>query len=484
MSVKKPNLLFIMPDQLRADFLSCYGADFIDTPNIDSLCASGVRYAKAIAPSPVCVPMRSTLLTGLNAIRTGVMGNGQFLRPDLADCGTDMWPKTLSQNGYRTCAIGKMHFYPWEASMGFDDRVICEDKRWIHIDDDYQKYLNKKGTRKLHGNAHEDYQENRGAIVHQHPFEDSWDGFVGNEAARYIDGYGRDEPFAMMVGFPGPHCPYDPSPEYADLFRPEDMPAPYPIGDDQPASFVQANVGGNRGTWNGVDYSEFTDAHKAKIRAHYCGLVKGIDDKVGKIIESLKSTGRYDNTIIIFCSDHGDYLGDHGLIGKGTYYESSTKVPLIVRIPWMDEGRIHDAPATIMDITASLLSLAGCDVPGTMDSRPLAGIGIDGATPRDRVFGFVSGGCMNYEGTWKLARYTNGYAALFNVDEDPAEQHNRIDDPECRELRSKLDSELSARMIRSINLAHAEKNHNTSWEDPVFCKGEGGWNRVYPQPVG
>jgi len=481
--MEQPNLLFIMPDQLRADFLSCYGADFIQTPHIDSLCEQGVRYAKAIAPSPVCVPMRSTLLTGLNAIRTGVMSNGQYLRPDLDACGIGTWPSTLSSAGYRTCAIGKMHFYPWEASMGFEDRVSCEDKRWIKINDDYQKYLNAKGTRKLHGDEHEGYQENRGAIVHQHPFEDSWDGYVGNEAAAYISEYQDDRPFAMMVGFPGPHCPYDPSPEYADLYDPADMPAPYPVGADQPDAFIEGNVKGNLGTWNGVDYSEFTDEHKAKIRAHYAGLVKGIDDKVGKMIDALKATEKWDNTIVIFCSDHGDYLGDHGLIGKGTYYESSTKVPLIVRNPAMDGAIVHDAPATIMDITATLLHFAGCPVPDHLDSRPLADLGIPDTQARDRVYGFVSVGAMNYDGTWKLARYSNGYGALFNVDEDPAEQVNQITNPDCQGIRERLDSELNARIVRSINLAHAEKNHQTSWEDPAFCDGEGKWRRVYPQPI-
>ncbi|HAA77338.1 TPA: hypothetical protein DCE37_19675 [Candidatus Latescibacteria bacterium] len=479
----KPNLLFIMPDQLRADFLSCYGANFIDTPHIDSLCEQGVRYAKAIAPSPVCVPMRSTLLTGLNAIRTGVLGNGNFLRPDLEECGIHTWPSTLVSAGYRTCAVGKMHFYPWEASMGFEDRIVCEDKRWIHIEDHYQEYLKAKGTRKLHGNEHEGYQENRGAIVHQHPFEDSWDGFVGNEAASYISQYQDDRPFAMMVGFPGPHCPYDPSPEYADLYRPEDMPKPYPIGPDQPESFIKGNVQGNLGTWNGVDYTEFTDEHKAKIRAHYAGLVKGIDDKVGKIIDSLKATDKWNNTIVIFCSDHGDYLGDHGLIGKGAYYESSTKVPLIVRHPAMSESIVHESPATVMDITATLLHFGGCEVPGYMDSRPLADLGVDGSESRKQVYGFVTGGSMSYDGTWKLARYATGYGALFNVDDDPAEQNNRIDDPDCQEIRDRLDSELNAHMIRSINLANAEKNHQTSWEDPLYCAGESQWNRVYPQPI-
>lgn len=479
----RPNLLFMMPDQLRPDFLSCYGADFIDTPHIDSLCESGVRYDKAYAPHPVCVPMRSTLLTGINAIRTGVMGNGQYLRPDLEACGIRTWPAMLNDAGYTTSAIGKMHFYPWEASMGFDHRVICEDKRWLNIEDDYQTYLKAKGTRKLHGNEHEGYQENRGAFVHQHSYEDSWDGFVGNEAVRYIRDYDADTPFAMMVGFPGPHCPYDPSPEYADRYAPDDMPEPYPIADDQPRQLIESNVSGNKGTWNGVDYTEFTRAHKMKIRAYYAALVKQIDDKVGEIIQALKDTGKWDNTLIIFCSDHGDYLGDHGLIGKGTFFEASTRVPLIVRVPDLGEPRVHTGPASIEDITATLLYYGGCDVPGYMDSQPLADLDIPGASGRDRTFGCLASGSMNFDGTWKLVRYTNGWSALFNIDEDPAEQHNRIHDDDCQEIRERLDRELTAHFLTSVTKAHAEKNHNTDWEDPVFANGEGGWQRVYPQPI-
>ena len=262
------------------------------------------------------------------------------------------------------------------------------------------------------------------------------------------------------------------------------MPEAYPVGEDQPPDFVEGNVRGSRSPWNGVDYTEFTTAHKMKIRAYYAALVKQIDDKVGEIIQALKDTGRYDNTIVVFCSDHGDYLGDHGLIGKGTYYESSTKVPLIVRIPGLHESRVHSGPISIEDITATLLQLGGCEVPSYMDSQPLPDLGIEGSQARDVIYGFVASGSMCYDGTWKLARYGNGYAALFNTDEDRAEQNNRIDDPACQEIRARLDARLNAQMLRSINRAHAEKNHHTDWEDSAFAAGSGRWQRVYPQPIG
>lgn len=483
MTEQRPNLLFIMPDQLRHDFLSCYGAEFIETPHIDSICQNGVRYARAYSPSPLCVPMRSSLLTGLNSIRTGVLSNGEYLRPDFEACGIVTWPAMLHEMGYHTCSIGKMHFYPWEASMGFDDRIICEDKRWLIVEDDYQKYLKKKGLRKLGGSEHVGYQENRGAIVHQHCYEDSWDGFVGNETVRYIREYSKDSPFAMMVGFPGPHCPYDPSPEYADLFSPDDMPEPYGIAPDEPADFVEKTVRGSLGSWNGVDYSEFTSKHKRKIRAHYAGLVKQIDQKVGEIIAALKETGRYNNTVIIFCSDHGDYLGDHGMVGKGTFFEGSARVPLIVGNLGLETPHVHENPASIADITATLLRLGGCEIPSYMDSQPLADIAIEGAEARERVFGFVSDASMNYDGRWKLVRYSNGWSALFDVEEDPAEQHNRINDPQCQEIRERLDRELASEMLSSIHRANAEKNHETDPFDTAFGNGESRWQRLYPQPL-
>ena len=108
----RPNLVFIMPDQLRADCIGCYGADFIATPHIDALATQGVRYENCYSEHPVCVPARTALITGMNALKTGVLDNGAFLRPDYRACGLSTWPELLGRAGYVTTAIGKMHFYP------------------------------------------------------------------------------------------------------------------------------------------------------------------------------------------------------------------------------------------------------------------------------------------------------------------------------------------------------------------------------------
>lgn len=121
----QPNLIFLMPDQLRPDFLSCYGADFIDTPNIDRLSETGVRFTHAYSQHPVCVPARASLLTGMDAVKTGVLDNGLYLRPDVGASGVRTWPEILADTGYLTAGIGKMHFYPWDARLGFNYRRVA-----------------------------------------------------------------------------------------------------------------------------------------------------------------------------------------------------------------------------------------------------------------------------------------------------------------------------------------------------------------------
>ena len=145
---ERPNIIFIMPDQLRHDFLSCYGASFIHTPNIDSLGSRGILFQNAYSEHPVCVAARASLLTGMNAIKTGVLDNTQFIRPDYRTCGLHTWPELLSEAGYYTVGMGKMHFYPWEKDFGFQHRIIAEDKLWGFIEDDYFHILHKAGYSK------------------------------------------------------------------------------------------------------------------------------------------------------------------------------------------------------------------------------------------------------------------------------------------------------------------------------------------------
>ncbi len=268
---------------------------------------------------------------------------------------------------------------------GFQYRAIAEDKRWLHIRDDYYHFLRQHGERKYHGKEHAGYYDNAGRFVNRLPWELSVDHFVGTEACRFLRTYGDERPFAMMIGFPGPHCPYDPNAEFLEQIDPAQMPPAIPAAPGVTPKLRQANIDGNRQPWNGVDYTEFTAAHKQKIRAHYAASVLQIDYEVGQILEALAEQGLLDNTVIIFASDHGDYLGDHDLIGKGSYYESSIHVPLIVRLPGSAAAETYSGLVALGDIMPTIVGLAGCEIPPTLDFRLLPGLMQTDETARRRT---------------------------------------------------------------------------------------------------
>jgi arylsulfatase len=476
--------VFLLPDQMRSDFLSCYGADFIDTPNIDSLAENGTRYENSYSASPICVPARTALLTGMNAMRNGVTDNLHAIRGDYNDVGIRTWPQILADDGYYTAAIGKMHFYPWDARHGFQYRVIAEDKRWLEIRDDYYHYLRQKGLRKYHGNEHEGYEENRGAITNLLKWEDTVDRFVGREAVKFIENYGDEGPFAMMVGFPGPHCPYDPPGDIPYSFEPEDMPLSIPEVEGDAPALRQTCIDSNKRAWNGVDYTEFTEEQKKKIRGHYAALVKGVDFEVGEILRALREKGLLENTVVVLSSDHADYLGDHNLIGKSSFYETCMRVPMIAQGPGIPAGQVNTGLVELRDVTTTILAAAGVEIPSHMDSRPLPGIGLTDEPARERIFGMLSDGWMNYDGRWKLARYASGDTTLFDLDNDPTEQVNLATDSAHSETMRRLDLELSQEIMESMQHAFHDRLAQSGDMSQDHGFGREGWRRPWPTQIG
>ena len=480
----KLNIIFIMPDQLRADFLSGYGASFIDTPHIDALGTQGIRYDRAYSAHPVCVPARASLITGMHAVKTGVLDNGQFLREDYQACGLRTWPELLNEHGYYTVATGKMHFYPWEKRLGFQHRIIAEDKLWGYIRDDYDHFLKAQGYTKTAFREQPEYHENFGALVSPIPWEYSVDHFVGEASVQWIEAYDGNQPFAMMVGFPGPHNPYDPAPEYA-TFRPEDMPEPLAAA-PKDIALMQARQPSRsnspRQSWYAVQ-NERGPARETYLlqRAYYAGLIKQIDHEVGCIVEALRRKGVLDNTAIIFASDHGDCLGDHGLSGKGSYYESVCHVPLLVRHPGLPGGIVSQELVAATDVTATILSLAGCQVPDYMDAVALPGLGLADEGRRDAIVGMLRNGWMYFDGTWKLCKYAGG-VHLFNLADDTDEQRNLAGDCYYADVLRRLDGALTAEMMRLMDEAFfSQRVYTFSYSSsPSF--GHVGWERTYPMP--
>ena len=482
-----PNFLFLFPDQLRRDFLSCYGATFIDTPNIDWIAENGVRYDNAYSASPLCVPARTALLTGMNAVRNGVTDNLHALRPDYARAGIRTWPQILAASGYYTAAVGKMHFYPWDARHGFQYRVVCEDKLWSLIRDDYYHYLEDHGLRKLRWQEYGEYLERKGVAHTDVPWEHSWDRYTGREARRFIDAHGNDGPFALMVGFPGPHDPYDPADDFPHTYRAQDMPAPIPAsashGDTLHAARVRSRAG------MGMDLTSYTEDEMLDVRAHYAGLVKQIDHEVGEIVDALRRNGLLDSTVIVFATDHGDHLGDHGIEGKATFYESAAHIPLMVRAPGSTEGAACADLVELRDVTATMLALAGCALPDYMDAQPLPALGLDGPAPRDHLFGYLTQSWMAFDGRYKLAKYSghggSGEAHLFDLQADPHEQDNLLASPgaEVNAVYRRLDAALTGELMSSMAFSMHDRLPMPYSMSGDEHEAREGWIWPYPSPA-
>ena len=478
---RPPNIVFLFPDQLRRDFLSCFGARFIETPNIDWIAERGVLYENAYSASPICVPARIALLTGMNAVRNGVTDNLHTLRQDYRECGIRTWPEILGAAGYHTAAVGKMHFYPWDRLHGFRYRVACEDKQWALIRDDYYHYLKDHGFGKPGWSDYGDYLERKGVAHTDVPWEHSWDRFTGREARRFIDAHGREGPFALMVGFPGPHDPYDPAVDFPHTDRAEDMPDPIPASASHGATLREARIRVRTGM--GMDLETWTEAEMRDARAHYAGLVKQIDHEVGEIVDTLRRNQLLDSTVIVFSTDHGDHIGDHGIEGKATFYEASAHIPMLVRVPARGEGSVRSGLVELRDVAATMLSLARCDIPRYMDSRTLPGLGLGSPTPRKHIFGMLGSAWMAFDGRYKLSKYSSGEAMLFDLRTDPDERLNLIADHEHNEVYRRLDTALTAELMHSMSLSMHDRMPRPYSMSEDADMGREGWTWSSPAPV-
>jgi len=487
---RAPNIVFLLADQLRADFVGAWGAEFLRTPAIDALAARGLRFADAVSPAPVCVPARASMLTGQDAFACGVMDNLSWLRPDRAAMGVRTWPEILSDAGYRTAAIGKMHFYPWDAHEGFDDRIIAEDKRHIHIADDYAAALAAAGHVKRHAREMPGYHASGGAGVSPLPEGLLPDAWVGRQAADWIAAATHDQPFALMVGFPGPHCPYDPSAAALARIDRARLPRPVPATDDSRA-LHPAMVAGYRRDWADLDYSALSDDQAMTMRAHYAALVESLDAEVARIVAALEDAGLLDNTVVIFASDHGDYLGDFGLVGKTWFHEPSIRVPLILAdfrpVATRRNGAgVRADPVALPDLFPTFLDLAGCPPAAQASGVSLLAPPGTGAAPRV-ITGITAAGMMARDGRWKLVRYpetadTAAREVLFDLATDPAEQHDVCATAPAE--RARLDLAAHQALIAGLRAAHADKRVPAAQSPAGHPFYSAGWQRPYPAQTG
>ncbi len=476
MSDSRPNIVLIITDQQRYDTIRALGYPYMDTPNLDRLVNEGTTFTRSFVTAASCAPARASLFSGYYPHTTGVFKN--------ADTWRHSWVEDLAASGYHCVNVGKMHTYPFETPLGFHERYVVENKdrflegryyfdRW---DLALQAQDLVKQQRVLY-RQREDYDRSLGAFTWDLPERTHSDFFVGDLATWWIEHKPVTEPFFLEIGFPGPHPPYDPVPRYVAPYMERELPLPDVSEAElaaQPAAQRELCHHNTRIDHDSIRWTlNPTQEQLHRLRAHYFANVTMIDAMVGSILEALESKGVLDNTIVIFTSDHGDCLGDHGHIQKWTMYDIITRTPLIVWAPQRFEGgRRLDLLCQQIDIGPALMQLAGLEVPDTWEARSLlpALEGSDGVTGREYVFAEQARDGILTDTTmmtmvrsqdWKLVHYLDcDDGELYDLRADPDERHNLWTHTIHRAKREELLGVLRDWLIRS-NLHAGERS--ASW---------------------
>ena len=432
-SLSKPNLLLILTDQQRHDTLSKAARNpWIQTPNLDRLAEQGVWFDSMYSEMPECVPARSVLLTGKMGHVTGVMGNNRRLGREVRTIA-----HALADAGYHTQAIGKMHFNPIRESHGFSDLRLAEEIPPSMEGDDYLSFLADSGYGHVlepHGIRHEYYYIPQ---VSQLPDDFHATTWIGQQTVNFIQHAPR-EPFFLYTSFIKPHPPFEPTLPYAFRYDPAELP--------DPVDWDNTIDPGSLELLNAQDYSkwmELTDLNLAHlIKAAYYACITQIDVQIGRILDALDRTGRRQDTLVIFSSDHGELLGDHHHFGKRSYYQGSTRVPLVLSWPGtLPEGETRHEIVGHQDFYGVLADAAGL----AGSSRILASAKTgDGDSDRMLVGELFEGERAMYmavDKRWKYVYSPNGgRECLLEVDGDDQEtvDHAATEPDVLRTMRAKL----------------------------------------------
>ena len=448
----QPNIILIITDQQRYDTINALGYPYMDTPNLDRLVHEASASTIATSPRPPAPPPRASLFTGYYAHVTGIMRNGDLWRHS--------WVEDLAEAGYHCVNIGKMHTKPFETPLGFHERFVVENKdRYLQgreYMDQWDKALESRGLVKQQRVLYRkraDYKERMGAFSWDLPPETHSDNFVGGLTCSWLRNRPVKQPLFLQIGFPGPHPPYDPTPEAAAEYIDRDLPLPEVSQadlDGQPPPFQQLRQHNTEVDHDSVVHLlEPSRLQLQRLRAYYAANVSMIDKQVGDIMDALEQQGYLENSIVIFTSDHGDCLGDHGHIQKWTMYDIITRVPTIFWAPGrFDGGRRISQLCQWMDIGRTILELAGLEPAENMQAQSLlpALKGEDwpgrelvfAEHPQDTVYGGPLMTMARGE-RYKLVHFLGqDYGQLFDLEADPGEEDNRWDDEALAAVKQEL----------------------------------------------
>lgn len=452
MAEGRPNILFINVDQMRYDCLSVAGHPIVETPHLDHIARRGVRFTNAFSGVMSCIGARAAIHTGMSQRNHGRVGYRDGL--------TWRYPVTLAgelaRAGYQTQAVGKMHVHPQRWPAGFEN-VILHDG-FLHYygqrrEDDYADWLTRQvGGQEVtffdHGLSANSWVARPWHLPeHMHPT--NW---VVTRCCEFLKRRDRSRPFFLFMSFVRPHAPLDPPQVYWDQYIQQEIPPP-PAGDWADS----VRLPGDR--WNPATNRGTLDPRaQHRAQAAYYALITHLDHQIGRFMEYLSDYGQLNNTAILFASDHGELLGDHGLFRKGVGYSGSAQVPMLGSFPGsmgIEPGGTIAQVVELRDIMPTFLDIAGAAVPESVDGASLMPLirGED-APWRQHVHGeHALGEWSNHyitDGRHKYIWYSqSGLEQLFDVENDRQELHNLADRPEHRQqlarLRSALAGELAGR---------------------------------------
>ena len=510
---EKPNFLYIMCDQLRADWLGCYGHKVVKTPNIDALAATGTRFDKFYVASPICMPNRASFMTGRFPSVNGLRWNGCSL-PQRANTFVDV----LRKAGYNTASIGKSHLQPfteveaekrgldgdnmpiqeaWEPDNG---RYDLEQPSQYRGSDRFEFPLPYYGFNHVdmvtgHGDRagghylqwfrdqHENWEQLRSPqsqLPHSYTCpqgyrtaipEDSYPtAYIRNSAKKFLsEQSGAERPFFAYVSFADPHHPFNPPGKYWDMYDPDDFDLTLRFDDHKnpPPPLVHAHATFIDGGGQKTPQTAFmaNERQQKEIMALTAGMLTMIDDAVGELVQTLKDTGQYDNTVIVFNSDHGDYMGDFDMMLKGAWpLESINRVPMIWSDPLDRVERTTTALTSTIDISASVIDRAGLQpyfgiqgesflecVQGNQHHRD--DIFIEYNDPLSRM-GFSEPARVRTVLTdkWRLTTYKDQeWGELYDRQSDPQETLNLWDDPSHAPAKAEMFERLAANLIAQMD---------------------------------
>ena len=471
--MKAPNILWICSDQQRWDTLGCCGNPFVRTPNLDRLAGQGTFFERAYCQNPVCTPSRASFLTGRYPRTTRCRQNGQ-------DIPEDEVPVTriLAENGYICGLSGKLHLSACQprACRGGERRIRdgYEEFFWSHHPtDDWPGYNLYAAWLHQHGRSYESTPHPDSRWVQVGPPEpwhhSTW---CADRAIDFVRRRRRDgKPWLFSVNMFDPHHPFDPPEAYLERYAAvlDQVPLPnYEEGElDRKPPLQRVDHAGAYGGKAGFPFPKMTDLDHRLIRAAYWAMCDLIDAQVGRIVDALDETDQADNTLIIFGSDHGEMLGDHGIYLKGPYfYEPAIHVPLIAA--WPDRIRAQHCSGLVelADLAPTLLDAAGLPRHPGMQSRslwPLL-IGAAGAeTHRDDVYCEYYNSMDSHRGPTAhltmvrtrehklVVDHVHSAGELYDLASDPRERSNLWDNAGTTALRADLLLRLCNRMAWTVD---------------------------------